>query len=56
MDDLPDLSNFPRISLEPGTAYKYRVAGINTVGRGEWSEVCLCIFFVAGECLPVLFL
>ncbi|XP_066248376.1 host cell factor [Euwallacea similis] len=39
VDDLPDLSNFPRISLEPGTAYKYRVAGINTVGRGEWSEV-----------------
>ncbi|ENN76877.1 hypothetical protein D910_11910 [Dendroctonus ponderosae] len=39
VDDLPELSNFPRINLEPGTAYKYRVAGINTVGRGEWSEV-----------------
>ncbi|KAL1493016.1 hypothetical protein ABEB36_011161 [Hypothenemus hampei] len=39
LDDLPALANFPKISLEPGTAYKYRVAGINTVGRGEWSEV-----------------
>lgn len=39
VDNLPELSNFPRISLEPGTAYKYRVAGVNSVGRGEWSEV-----------------
>lgn len=39
VDELPELSNFPRISLEPGTAYKYRVAGINSVGKGEWSEV-----------------
>ncbi|XP_060536875.1 host cell factor 2 isoform X2 [Cylas formicarius] len=39
LDDLPELSNFPKINLEPGTAYKYRVAAINSVGRGEWSEV-----------------
>ncbi|KAF7273748.1 hypothetical protein GWI33_013567 [Rhynchophorus ferrugineus] len=39
VDNLPELSNFRRISLEPGTAYKYRVAGINSVGRGDWSEV-----------------
>lgn len=38
-DDLPDLSNLQRVSLEPGTAYKFRVAAINSVGRGEWSEV-----------------
>ncbi len=25
--------------LEPGTAYKFRVAGINACGRGPWSEV-----------------
>lgn len=39
IDNLPELSNFPRMNLEPGTAYKFRVAAINTVGRGEWSEV-----------------
>lgn len=38
-DDLPDLSKFKRISLEPGTAYKFKVAAINSVGRGDWSEV-----------------
>lgn len=38
-DDLPDLSNVQRAALEPGTAYKFRVAAINSVGRGEWSEV-----------------
>lgn len=38
-DNLPDLSHLPRTSLEPGTAYKFRVAAINSVGRGEWSEV-----------------
>ena len=25
--------------FQPGTAYKFRVAGINTCGRGPWSEV-----------------
>lgn len=28
-----------KAELEPGTAYKFRVAGINACGRGEWSEV-----------------
>lgn len=28
-----------KAELEPGTAYKFRVAGINACGRGPWSEV-----------------
>ncbi|VDK57600.1 unnamed protein product [Anisakis simplex] len=28
-----------KAELEPGTAYKFRVAGINACGRGDWSEV-----------------
>lgn len=42
IDGLPDYSNLPRINLEPGTAYKFRVAAINSCGRGEWSEVSVC--------------
>ncbi len=28
-----------QVDLQPGTAYKFRVAGINACGRGSWSEV-----------------
>merc|ERR1719510_971530 len=28
-----------KLDLKPGTAYKFRVAGINSCGRGPWSEV-----------------
>ena len=28
-----------KVELQPGTAYKFRVAGINACGRGPWSEV-----------------
>lgn len=45
VDSLPDFSNRPRINLEPGTAYKFRVAAINSCGRGEWSEVSLSAVF-----------
>lgn len=39
LDNLPDLAGYPRIPLNPGTAYKFRVAAINSVGVGDWSEV-----------------
>ncbi|XP_053684256.1 host cell factor isoform X2 [Sabethes cyaneus] len=38
-DNLPDLTKFKRINLEPGCAYRFRVAAINSCGRGEWSDV-----------------
>lgn len=38
-DNLPDLTNMKRIPLESGCAYKFRVAAINSCGRGEWSDV-----------------
>jgi host cell factor len=28
-----------KLELQPGTAYKFRVAGVNSCGRGLWSEV-----------------
>lgn len=28
-----------KLELQPGTAYKFRVAGVNSCGRGIWSEV-----------------
>merc|ERR1719346_129637 len=28
-----------KLELQPGTAYKFRVAGINACGRGAWSEI-----------------
>uniref|UniRef100_A0A671KX69 Host cell factor 1 n=1 Tax=Sinocyclocheilus anshuiensis TaxID=1608454 RepID=A0A671KX69_9TELE len=33
------LSQMKKIELSPGTAYKFRVAGINACGRGTFSEV-----------------
>lgn len=38
-DNLPDLSKKRRVNLEPGKAYRFRIAAINAVGRSEWSEV-----------------
>lgn len=38
-DEIPNVSDFPRLNLEPGTAYKFRVAALNSVGRSDWSEV-----------------
>lgn len=38
-ENLPDLSSFQRMNLEPGTAYRFRLRAINSVGAGEWSEV-----------------
>ncbi|XP_069694515.1 host cell factor-like isoform X2 [Periplaneta americana] len=39
IDHLPDYSLMRKIQLEPGTAYKFRVAGLNSCGQGPWSEV-----------------
>ncbi|XP_063064824.1 host cell factor 1b isoform X2 [Engraulis encrasicolus] len=37
--NMPDYSQMKRVELSPGTAYKFRVAGINNCGRGTFSEV-----------------
>ncbi|XP_030856279.1 host cell factor isoform X1 [Strongylocentrotus purpuratus] len=36
---VPDHSFLKKQELHPGTAYKFRVAGINASGRGPWSEI-----------------
>lgn len=38
-DNLPDYTDLPKVELMPGTAYKFRVAAINSCGRGEWSDI-----------------
>ncbi|KAF9795179.1 hypothetical protein SFRURICE_004551 [Spodoptera frugiperda] len=38
LDNLPDLTGLPTTPLEHGTAYKFRIAAINSCGRGEFSE------------------
>ena len=41
-----------KIELQPGTAYKFRVAGINACGRGPWSEVSAKRFVQRGKAVP----
>ncbi|KAM8867975.1 host cell factor 1a [Synchiropus picturatus] len=36
---MPDYSQMKKMELQPGTAYKFRVAGINACGRGTFSEI-----------------
>ncbi|XP_042311584.1 host cell factor 1 [Sceloporus undulatus] len=36
---IPDYSQLKKQELQPGTAYKFRVAGINACGRGPFSEI-----------------
>uniref|UniRef100_A0AAQ5ZLG6 Host cell factor 1 n=1 Tax=Amphiprion ocellaris TaxID=80972 RepID=A0AAQ5ZLG6_AMPOC len=36
---MPDYSQMKKMELQPGTAYKFRVAGINACGRGAFSEI-----------------
>lgn len=37
-ENIPDLSKFPRMNLEPGTPYRFRLAALNGCGIGEFSE------------------
>ncbi|KAK5913009.1 hypothetical protein CesoFtcFv8_002832 [Champsocephalus esox] len=37
--NMPDYSQMKKMELQPGTAYKFRVAGINACGRGSFSEI-----------------
>ncbi|XP_036388526.1 host cell factor 1b isoform X1 [Megalops cyprinoides] len=36
---IPDYSQMKKVELQPGTAYKFRVTGINACGRGAFSEI-----------------
>ncbi|MBN3319407.1 HCFC1 factor, partial [Atractosteus spatula] len=36
---IPDYNQMKKVELQPGTAYKFRVAGINACGRGPFSEI-----------------
>ncbi|OWJ99547.1 hypothetical protein Celaphus_00009663 [Cervus elaphus hippelaphus] len=36
---VPDYNQLKKQELQPGTAYKFRVAGINACGRGPFSEI-----------------
>lgn len=38
-DNIPDLSKYKRQALKAGMCYGFRVAGINSLGIGEFSEV-----------------
>ncbi|XP_037623208.1 host cell factor 1a isoform X3 [Sebastes umbrosus] len=37
--NMPDYGQMKKMELQPGTAYKFRVAGINACGRGSFSEI-----------------
>uniref|UniRef100_A0A452GQG8 Host cell factor C2 n=1 Tax=Gopherus agassizii TaxID=38772 RepID=A0A452GQG8_9SAUR len=36
---VPDYSQLKKQELQPGTAYKFRVAGLNACGRGAFSDI-----------------
>lgn len=42
-ENIPDLSNFKRVPLEPGTPYRFRLAALNGCGRGEFGEVSISL-------------
>lgn len=37
-NNVPELTNFPRVNLEPGTAYRFRLRAINSCGIGPPGE------------------
>ena len=44
-----DFKGMKKAFLESGTAYKFRVAGINVCGRGQYSDVAAFKTCVPGE-------
>lgn len=38
-DTGPDFSKYLKVKLKPNTAYRFRVAAIDSNGQGPWSEV-----------------
>lgn len=38
-DNLPVYRNRSKIKIQPGASYKFRVASINSYGRGEWNDI-----------------
>lgn len=38
LDSLPELAGLATAALEHGTAYKFRIAAVNSCGRGDFSE------------------
>lgn len=56
LDSLPDFAGLPTTPLEHGTAYKFRIAAINSCGRGDYSEVWSIYYYFNSPYLSVIYL
>ncbi len=45
-----------KVKLESGTAYKFRVAGINVCGRGPYSDIAAFKTCVPGKAVVISFI